>query len=116
LIEALPAEERRHPYRLTGAGSAALANLALSLYPLAFRRRYREEIRALLDDAPPRPFAVLDPLRGAVVAHLRPASGNGSFQLVSVGVSLIVQLLVMVLAAALSATSTRRGWSAVAHN
>jgi DNA-binding PadR family transcriptional regulator len=25
LIEALPAEDRRHPYRLTGAGSAALA-------------------------------------------------------------------------------------------
>ncbi len=25
LIEALPAEERRRPYRLTGAGSAALA-------------------------------------------------------------------------------------------
>ncbi len=26
LIEPLPAEDRRHPYRLTGAGSAALAD------------------------------------------------------------------------------------------
>src|SRR6202044_1137008 len=26
LIEALPVEDRRHPYRLTGAGSAALAD------------------------------------------------------------------------------------------
>lgn len=26
LIEALPAEDRRHPYRLTGAGSTALAD------------------------------------------------------------------------------------------
>jgi hypothetical protein len=42
------------------------------------------------------------------------SSGNGPFQLVSVGVSLVLQLLVMVLAAALAATTTRRGWRAVA--
>jgi len=42
------------------------------------------------------------------------ASGNGPFQLVSVGVSLIVHVLVMVLAATLATTSTRRGWRAVA--
>jgi hypothetical protein len=41
------------------------------------------------------------------------ASGNGPFQLVSVGVSLVLQLLVMVLAATLAATTTRRGWRAV---
>ncbi len=42
------------------------------------------------------------------------ATGNGPFQLVSVGVSVIVQLLVMALASTLAATSTRRGWNAAA--
>jgi DNA-binding PadR family transcriptional regulator len=35
LIEALPAEDRRHPYRLTGAGSAALADELRTLQRVA---------------------------------------------------------------------------------
>jgi hypothetical protein len=49
-----------------------LADWSLWLYPLAFRRRYGEELRALLDGSSPRPVAVLDLLRGALAAHLRP--------------------------------------------
>jgi hypothetical protein len=49
-----------------------LAVLALWLYPLAFRRRYGQEMRALLDQTPTRVRTVLDLLRGALAAHLRP--------------------------------------------
>ena len=51
-----------------------LARLALTFYPMAFRRRYGEEMRALLDQSQPRVLNVLDVLRGALLAHLRPAS------------------------------------------
>ncbi len=54
--------------------SGRLAALALALYPLAFRRRYEQEMRALLEDSPPRAGALLDLLRGALAAHLRPAA------------------------------------------
>lgn len=37
LIEALPAEDRRHPYRLTGAGSSALAEHLQGLERVARR-------------------------------------------------------------------------------
>jgi hypothetical protein len=57
--------------------SARLARLALSLYPLAFRRRYGEEMRVLLDDCPPGPRGLLDLLRGGLTAHLRPPAGLG---------------------------------------
>jgi hypothetical protein len=50
-----------------------LARQALRLYPLAHRRRYGEEMRALLEDQPARAGTVFDLLRGAVRAHLRPA-------------------------------------------
>src|SRR5438270_4373164 len=50
-----------------------VARLALSLYPLAHRRRYGEEMRALLEDQPPRAGAVFDLLKGAALAHLRPS-------------------------------------------
>ena len=53
--------------------SAWLARQTLRLYPLAYQRRYGEEMRALLEDTPPRLTAVLDLLRGALLAHLRPA-------------------------------------------
>jgi hypothetical protein len=53
--------------------SRRLARLALALYPLAFRRRYGREMRALLDEAPTGARTVIDLLRGALVAHLRPA-------------------------------------------
>jgi hypothetical protein len=51
-----------------------LAAAALSLYPVAFRRRYGEEMRALLDESPPRLRTVFDLLRGALAAHLRPTA------------------------------------------
>jgi hypothetical protein len=49
-----------------------LARWALRLYPLAFQRRYGPEMRALLEQERPRPRAVLDLLRGALIAHLQP--------------------------------------------
>lgn len=52
-----------------------LARLILHLYPLAFRRRYGEEMRALLDQTPTRALTLLDLLRGALAAHLRPPAG-----------------------------------------
>ncbi|MBS1860480.1 MAG: hypothetical protein JSS68_02090 [Actinobacteria bacterium] len=52
--------------------SARLARLALALYPLAYRRRYGEEMAVLLEDSGASPGAVADLLRGAVRAHLRP--------------------------------------------
>ncbi len=55
--------------------SARLARLALVLYPLAYRRRYGEEMAALLEDSGASPAAVLDLLRGAARAHLRPEPG-----------------------------------------
>ncbi len=55
--------------------SARLARLALALYPLAHRRRYGEEMEALIEDSGSSPGAVADLLRGALRAHLRPAPG-----------------------------------------
>jgi hypothetical protein len=52
-----------------------LADLALRAYPLAYRRRYGEEMRALLDEVPADGRTVVDLFRGAVIAHLRPAPG-----------------------------------------
>jgi hypothetical protein len=52
--------------------------MALELYPLAFRRRYGQEMRALLDECPVRALTILDLLRGAIWAHVRPpASAAG---------------------------------------
>jgi hypothetical protein len=50
-----------------------LALQALRLYPLAYQRRYGEEMRALLEDQPPRVRTLFDLLRGAARAHLRPS-------------------------------------------
>ncbi len=49
-----------------------LSHLTLGLYPLAFRRRYGEELAALIDDSAPRTMASVDLLRGALSAHVRP--------------------------------------------
>ena len=54
--------------------SRRLARGALRLYPLAYRRRYGAEIEALLEDSPGGALTVLDLLRGAVIAHARPAA------------------------------------------
>jgi hypothetical protein len=52
--------------------SARLARLALALYPLAYRRRYGEEMAALLEESGASPRAALDLAKGAARAHLRP--------------------------------------------
>lgn len=52
-----------------------LGELALALYPLSYRRRYGEEMWALLDDAGVDGRAVVDLMRGALVAHVRPTVG-----------------------------------------
>ena len=54
---------------------ARLARLALRLYPPAYRRRYGDEMEALVEDSGPTAGAVVDLLRGAIGAHLRPAPG-----------------------------------------
>jgi hypothetical protein len=55
--------------------NARLARLALAFYPLAYRRRYGEEMGALVEDSGASPRVVADLLRGALRAHLRPAPG-----------------------------------------
>jgi hypothetical protein len=52
--------------------NARLARAALALYPLAYRRRYGQEMGAVLEDSPVTPAVLVDLLRGAVRAHLRP--------------------------------------------
>jgi hypothetical protein len=52
--------------------SGRLARLALALYPLAHRRRYGEEMATLVEDSGGSPGVVLDLMRGAARAHLRP--------------------------------------------
>jgi hypothetical protein len=52
-----------------------LARIGLSLYPLAFRRRYGEEMRELLEERPATLLMVLDLWRGALLAHVRPPPG-----------------------------------------
>lgn len=59
--------------------SRRLAELALRFYPLAFRRRYGEELRVLLEESPPRRLAVPDLARGALVAHLRPTAAVAGY-------------------------------------
>jgi hypothetical protein len=53
----------------------SFAKAALAIYPLAFRRRYGDELRALVEETPPSTRATLDLFRGAFVAHARPARG-----------------------------------------
>ncbi len=52
-----------------------MQKVALALYPLAFRRRYGDELSALVDDSPAGPRATFDLLRGALVAHVHPPAG-----------------------------------------
>lgn len=54
--------------------SFRLAKVGLVLYPLAYRRRYGEEMRILIEDTRPDFRAALDLLRGAIGAHLHPQS------------------------------------------
>jgi hypothetical protein len=52
--------------------NARLARVALILYPLAYRRRYGEEMATLLEDSSVSAGTVVDLVRGAARAHLRP--------------------------------------------
>jgi hypothetical protein len=52
--------------------NARLARAALGLYPLAYRRRYGEEMAALLEGSPVSAVTVIDLVWGATRAHLRP--------------------------------------------
>ena len=52
-----------------------LAKAALALYPVAFRRRYGDEMLALVEDSPSSSRTAFDLLRGALVAHARPPAG-----------------------------------------
>lgn len=52
-----------------------LQRATLALYPLAFRRRYGDEMLALIEDSSAGPRATFDLLRGALLAHARPAAG-----------------------------------------
>jgi hypothetical protein len=56
-----------------------LARLALGLYPLAFRRRYGQEMCSLLDETPARAGTVLDLVRGALFAHVRPPAALSGY-------------------------------------
>lgn len=56
--------------------NAWLAHQALGLYPLAYQRRYGDEMRALLEDQPPSAKTVVDLVKGALIAHLRPANAS----------------------------------------
>lgn len=52
-----------------------VARTIVGLYPLAWRRRYAEEMLALLQERPPGVRDVADLLVGAARAHLRPSAG-----------------------------------------
>ncbi|HEX4363077.1 MAG TPA: hypothetical protein VHZ75_00890 [Solirubrobacteraceae bacterium] len=52
--------------------------LLIALYPEAWRKRYAEEIAALLHDDPPGVRGRLDLVRGAFRAHLTPIAGLSS--------------------------------------
>jgi hypothetical protein len=56
--------------------SKRTARWVVCLYPLAFQRRYGEEMHALLEQEPPPARAVLDLLRGALLEHLRPSGAT----------------------------------------
>jgi hypothetical protein len=98
--------------------SARLARLALALYPLAYRRRYGEEMAALVEDSGGSPRVVADLLRGAVRAHLRPApgvdAGLGPDDRLRLGVSSILLCWVVFAAAGvgLYKTTEDHGFSA----
>jgi hypothetical protein len=52
-----------------------MARAALALYPVAFRRRYGDEMLALVEDSRSSSRTTFDLLRGALIAHARPPAG-----------------------------------------
>ncbi|HZQ37115.1 MAG TPA: hypothetical protein VFD32_14380, partial [Dehalococcoidia bacterium] len=57
--------------------NARAGTLLLALYPEAWRERYGEEMRALVEDDPPGAAGLLSLLTGACRAHLRPERAWG---------------------------------------
>ncbi len=90
--------------------NARLARLALALYPLAYRRRYGEEMAALVADQGASSRAVADLARGAVRAHLRPepavAGTLGRDYRVRLGVSAVLLCWVLFATAILAFAKT----------
>jgi len=95
--------------------SARLARLALALYPLAYRRRYGEEMAALVEDQGASPRAVADLARGALRAHVRPepvvAESLGRDDRVRLGVSAVLLCWVLFTLAGLALYKTTEGRS-----
>lgn len=93
--------------------SARLARLALALYPLAYRRRYGEEMAALVEDQGASPRAVADLARGAVRAHVRPepavAASVDSDDHVRLGISAVLLCWVLFAFAGLAHYKTTEG-------
>jgi hypothetical protein len=102
--------------------SARLARLALALYPLAYRRRYGEEMAALVADSGASPRVFADLFRGALRAHLRPAPGVdaelGPDDRLRLGLSSILLSWVVFAAAGvgLYKTTEDHGFSAAGHD
>lgn len=95
--------------------SARLARLALALYPLAYRRRYGEEMAALVEDQGASPRAVADLARGALRAHVRPepavAGTIGRDDRIRLGVSAVLLCWVLFTLAGLALYKTTEGRS-----
>ncbi|HEY2054414.1 MAG TPA: hypothetical protein VGH14_10810 [Solirubrobacterales bacterium] len=93
--------------------TARLARLTLALYPLAYRRRYGEEMAALVEDAGASPRAVADLARGALRAHLRPeprfADEVGRDDRLRLGVSAVLLCWVLFALAGLALAKTTEG-------
>jgi hypothetical protein len=93
--------------------STRLARLTLALYPLAYRRRYGEEMVALIEDSASSPAVVFDLMRGAVRAHLRPepalARQVGRDERLRLGVSSVLLCWVLFTLAGLAFYKTTEG-------
>jgi hypothetical protein len=90
-----------------------LARLALAFYPLAYRRRYGEEMEALIEDGGASPRAVADLARGALRAHLRPeptvAESVGPGDRIRLGISAVLLSWILVAAAIFAFAKTTEG-------
>jgi hypothetical protein len=93
--------------------SARLARLALALYPLAYRRRYGDEMAALVEDGGASPRAVADLARGAFRAHVRPepslAAAVGREDRMRLGVSAVLLCWLLAAAAIFAFAKTTEG-------
>jgi hypothetical protein len=93
--------------------NARLARAALGLYPFAYRRRYGEEMATLLEDSPVSAVTVVDLVRGAARAHLRPeaavAAEVGPDERLRLGVSWVLLCWVLFAIAGLVLYKTTEG-------